>query len=289
MRHLFNTALPPQYSWFNALVPILTQASQILIEEYQQYCNGDTFKILEKNDHSPVTQADLRVNDYLSQQLQQLSPNIPILSEESDYQHRHAWQKCWLLDPLDGTKEFIRMSNQFTINLSLIEQGKTLFSAIAIPCESVIYFADTDHLPYKYDIENNTWLQYTPQHRIKRDTLYIATSHRTHSPLYPKFFDYLQQKMPIRYIEAGSAYKFCMMLEGKIDLYPRFHPTSEWDTSAGQGLLEQIGGGLLALDQKPFTYNQRHTLLNNGFIAVVDVELFDIAFEAWQAIQNDFS
>lgn len=289
MNNLFTMTQPPQHSWFMALVPILTQASHLLLAEYQYYCNGDEFKILEKNDNSPVTQADLRVNQYLIQQLQQLTPNIPILSEESDYTQRHTWSMCWLLDPLDGTKEFLHRSNQFTINLSLIEQGKTIFSAIAVPCEQVIYLADTQHLPYKYHIADDEWQQYTPQHRGKRDTLYIATSHRSHSPLYPKFMDYLQQKIPIRFIAAGSAYKFCMMLEGKIDLYPRFHPTSEWDTSAGQGLLEQIGGGLLALNQKPFTYNQRAELLNGGFIAVTDCELFALAFEAWQAINSSNS
>lgn len=287
MNDLFSITTSPQQGWFSALVPILTQASYILVEEYQHYCNGDVFKILEKADHSPVTQADLRVNQYLVQALQQLTPNIPILSEESDYSQRHEWTTCWLLDPLDGTKEFIHRRDQFTINLSLIEHGKTIFSAIAVPCEQVIYFADTVQLPYKYDVQQQQWLQYTVQHRSKRDVIYIATSHSHHSAFYPKFIDYIESKIPIRCIEAGSAYKFCMMLEGKIDLYPRFHPTSEWDTSAGQGLLEQIGGGLLALSQKPFTYNQRKDLLNDGFIAVVDTQLFDLAFEACQVIYQN--
>ena len=100
------------------------------------------------------------------------------------------------------------------------------------------------------------------------------------NPKYQQYIDYIEQESPVIRREAGSAYKFCMMLEGEIDIYPRFHPTSEWDTSAGQGLLESIGGGLLSLAAVPFTYNQRDTVLNDGFIAFRNVENKEIALEA---------
>lgn len=283
MRHqnqMFTSTTAPTKELFSQLIPILTQANQILIEEYQRYCTGQQFYIEEKGDTSPVTQADLRVNTYLVNALHALTPHIPVLSEESDYSERHLWQTCWLLDPLDGTREFIAKRDQFTINLSLIQKHQTLFSLISVPCEQVIYMADDQHLPYKYDISQHKWLQYAPTLRQAKTHLNIATSHQSINPAYPKFMSYIEQFYPVRRIEAGSAYKFCMMLEGLIDIYPRFHPTAEWDTSAGQGLLEQIGGGLFALNQKPFLYNQRDTLLNNGFIAITDMNLYDLAFQA---------
>src|SRR5690606_21966773 len=96
------------------------------------------------------------------------------------------------------------------------------------------------------------------------DAIQIGLSHSSKNLKYQHYIDYIEREIPVIRREAGSAYKFCMMLEGEIDIYPRFHPTSEWDTSAGQGLLESIGGGLLTLDSVPFTYNQRDTVLNNG-------------------------
>ncbi|NUF12575.1 3'(2'),5'-bisphosphate nucleotidase CysQ family protein, partial [Acinetobacter oleivorans] len=108
----------------------------------------------------------------------------------------------------------------------------------------------------------------------------IGLSHGSKNPKYQRFIQPIEKEHNIIRREAGSAYKFCMMLEGEIDIYPRFHPTSEWDTSSGQGLLESIGGGLLTLDGKPFEYNQRHTVLNKGFIAFRDQESKKIAFEA---------
>src|SRR5699024_4323510 len=118
---MFITTQAPQDQQMLNLVPILAYASQILLDEYEAYCAGREFSIDEKPDQSPVTQADLKVNAYLLEQLAILTPDIPVLSEESDYSERHAWSICWMLDPLDGTKEFIHERDEFTINLSLIQ------------------------------------------------------------------------------------------------------------------------------------------------------------------------
>lgn len=283
---MFTPCNVPEITLAVQLVPILTQANHILIEEYQRYCHGQQFYIDEKGDDSPVTQADLRVNDYLVNAIAQLCPDIPMLSEESDYSQREQWDTCWLLDPLDGTREFIAKRDKFTINLSLIEQQCSTLSIISVPHEQVIYVTDGQQLPYKYDVLQQQWLQYDLNKRPKRPALHIAVSHGSHHKKYTQFMDYIQQHQQIESFQAGSAYKFCMMLEGLIDIYPRFHPTSEWDTSAGQGLLESIGGGLLTLDQKPFLYNVRPTLLNKGFIAVTDKALFELAFQAVDYVQQ---
>ena len=277
---MFITAQAPQDEQILKLVPILAQASHILLEEYQNYCAGREFSIDEKDDRSPVTQADLRVNDYLIEQLAKMTPEIPVLSEESDNSNRHDWNICWMLDPLDGTKEFIHERDEFTINLSLIQDHQTLFSIIAVPTEQVMYLGYLTELPYKYSFICESWERYCKFKDIEVDAIQVGLSHSSKNPKYQQYIDYIEQELPVIRREAGSAYKFCMMLEGEIDVYPRFHPTSEWDTSAGQGLLESIGGGLLSLDAVPFTYNQRDTVLNDGFIAYRNVETKKIALEA---------
>lgn len=277
---MFITTQAPQDQQILSLVPVLVAASKILLEEYQNYCTGREFKINEKDDHSPVTQADLKVNEYLMYELQQLTPDIPIVSEESDYSERHAWSTCWMLDPLDGTKEFIHQRDEFTINLSLIENHQTIFSVIVVPTEQVLYIGYLTELPYKYLFAEKIWERYCKFKGVETDAIQVGLSHSSKNPKYQHYIDYIEQENPVIKREAGSAYKFCMMLEGEIDIYPRFHPTSEWDTSSGQGLLESIGGGLVSLDAVPFSYNQRETVLNEGFIAFRDKGLERIALEA---------
>ncbi|EOR09059.1 3'(2'),5'-bisphosphate nucleotidase CysQ family protein [Acinetobacter genomosp. 15BJ] len=277
---MFIKTLAPQDQLISQLVPIMAQASQILLEEYQSYCAGCEFNIQEKSDDSPVTQADLKVNHFLLKHLATVTPQLPVLSEESDYSARAAWQRCWMLDPLDGTKEFIHERDEFTINLSLIEDHQTTFAIIAVPCEQVMYIGYTSQLPYKYSFSQQQWFQYQIEEHNWVVPLQIGLSHSSKNPKYKNFIEPILQNREVERREAGSAYKFCMMLEGEIDIYPRFHPTSEWDTSSGQALLESIGGGLMTLDQKPFLYNQRETVLNGGFIAYRDQHCKNIAYDA---------
>jgi 3'(2'), 5'-bisphosphate nucleotidase len=277
---MFIKTLAPQDHLISQLVPIMAQASQILLEEYQSYCAGCEFNIQEKSDDSPVTQADLKVNHFLLKKLATVTPELPVLSEESDYSARAEWKSCWMLDPLDGTKEFIHERDEFTINLSLIENHETIFAIIAVPCEQLIYIGYTSQLPYKYSISREEWYQYQIEEHALEAPIQIGLSHNSKNPKYKNFIEPILHFREVERREAGSAYKFCMMLEGEIDIYPRFHPTSEWDTSSGQSLLESIGGGLMTLDGKPFKYNQRETVLNNGFIAFKDQYSKKIAYEA---------
>lgn len=271
---MFKKTAQPQDNFILSVQVILEQASEILRQHYLLYCEGKNFDVFCKEDKSPVTQADLAVNSFLLKELQTLTSSIPIISEEKNNQQRKNWQKCWLLDPLDGTKEFLAKRDQFTINLSLIEKGKTIFSAIMIPVEQTLYIGHQQQKPFKY--KDGQWFEFD---KLKQnEKLHIGISYRSVKDQYDKFIKNLNE--PIELIKAGSAYKFCLMLEGKIDIYPRFHPTSEWDTSAGQGLLESIGGGLVSLLNEPFVYNQRDTLLNAGFIAYSSEKQRNIAFNA---------
>lgn len=281
---MFKPTTAPQDSLTLQLVPILTQACEILREEYQQYCSGEAFNIEKKQDDSPVTQADYRVNSYLTEALRSIS-NLPILSEEGEDHQRQNWTKLWMLDPLDGTKEFLHRRNEFTINLSLIDGANTVFAVIAIPCENILYISPEVGSPFKYDAKSQQWFIYTESE--KTSILKIGLSQSSQKK--PKYEQYLQAMSALtEYSEfkAGSAYKFCMMLEGKVDIYPRFHPTCEWDTSAGQCLLERIGGGLVDFQGRSFLYNQRETLLNDGFIAYKNEDMKKLAFQALELMAS---
>lgn len=265
------------------LCVILKQASQIIGQEYECYTQGKQFYIEKKGDNSPVTQADLKANTYITEQLQQLTPEFPVLSEEGQHHGRHGWEQFWLLDPLDGTREFINQTGEFTINLSLINAGESVISALAVPLQQKVYIAEKGHLPFRWQWSEQkiTLEQYQHDAGHVQSTLRIAMSRRPErSERYSAFLAYLDQcQVEYEKVAAGSAYKFCMMLEDQIDIYPRFHPTSEWDTSAGQGLLQSIGGEVFDLKHRAFIYNQRSSLLNQSFIALRDVQ-------DWQYLQD---
>ncbi|WP_180033474.1 3'(2'),5'-bisphosphate nucleotidase CysQ [Acinetobacter sp. YH12233] len=282
---MFKATIAPQDPMILQFVPILTQACEILREEYQRYCSGAAFDIVKKSDDSPVTQADYRVNSYLTQALAEIS-ELPLLSEEGQQDQRHAWTDFWLLDPLDGTKEFLHQRPEFTINLSLVRSSLTTFAILAVPAQQLIYFCPEQGMPLKYDIQNQAWFGY--EAAINHQDVFVGLSQSSQQK--PKYVEYLQSLVKLSaYTEfkAGSAYKFCMFLEDWVDIYPRFHPTSEWDTSAGQCMLERIGGGLVDLEGRPFIYNQRKTLLNGGFIAYKNEAMKILALQALADMQDN--
>jgi len=282
---MFKATTAPQDALILQLVPIVTQACEILRAEYQAYCAGESFDVEHKSDQSPVTQADYRVNAFITKVLQTTFPNISLLSEEGDNTQRKQWRNFWLLDPLDGTKEFLHKRPEFTINLSLVEGAYTTFAVLAIPGEQTIYFCPKQGMPLKFEIETGQWLQYADD--VQSKTVQVGLSQSSQNkPKYAEYLGILKQQVDIVEFKAGSAYKFCMMLEGKVDIYPRFHPTSEWDTSAGQCLIERIGGGLVDFKGRPFVYNQRDSLLNGGFIAFRNEKMKKLAFQTLELMAN---
>jgi len=279
---MFKTTAPPQDNLIGQLVPIVTQACEILREEYLRYCSGAAFDVEKKTDNSPVTQADYRTNTYITTALAEIS-NLPLLSEEGDLHLRQDWPSFWLLDPLDGTKEFLHQRPEFTINLSKVVGDKTIFSILAVPGEYTMYICPERGLPLKLDIATGQWFEYYAQEDMT--VLKIGLSQSTQSkPQYEQYLQAISQFAEYEVFKAGSAYKFCMMLEDVIDIYPRFHPTCEWDTSAGQCLLERIGGGLVDFKGRPFTYNQRSSLLNGGFIAYKNKHMKKLALQAFELV-----
>ena len=281
---MFKPTTAPQDSLTLQLVPILTQACEILREEYQQYCSGAEFDIEKKQDNSPVTQADYRVNQYLTEALAEIS-DLPLLSEEGEETERQSWTKFWMLDPLDGTKEFLHQRDEFTINLSLINGEQTVFAIIAIPCEYTLYIAPLEGTPFKFDTQKQQWFIYKDQEKPSMPQIGLSQSSQQ-KPKYEEYLIALSNISEYSVYKAGSAYKFCMMLEDKVDIYPRFHPTCEWDTSAGQCLIERIGGGLLDEQGRSFVYNQRKSLLNGTFIAFKNNNMKKLAFQALVLMAN---
>lgn len=282
---MFKTTTAPQDALILQLVPIVTQACEILRAEYQAYCAGVAFDVERKSDNSPVTQADYRVNEFITTALQKNFSDIPVLSEEGDNTERKQWQSFWLLDPLDGTKEFLHKRPEFTINLSLVEGAHTTFAILAIPGEQAIYICPKQGLPLKFEIQTGLWQEYVQDQPSTEIRIGLSQSSQD-KPKYAEYLEILKQKVSIAEFKAGSAYKFCMILEGKVDIYPRFHPTSEWDTSAGQCLVERIGGGVVDFKGRPFLYNQRDSLLNGGFIAFRNIDMKELAFQALELMAN---
>lgn len=281
---MFSPTQAPQDPQILQLVEMMSRACEILREEYQNYCAGAAFEIEQKSDASPVTQADYRVNRYMTEALAQLS-DLPLLSEEGEASERQQWSTFWLLDPLDGTKEFLHQRPEFTINLSLVKGSETVLAFLAIPAQNVMYLCAEQGLPLKFEIETAQWSIY--QHNDAAEVVQIGLSQSSqHKPQYADYLAAMGQLSAYSEFKAGSAYKFCMILEDQVDIYPRFHPTCEWDTSAGQCLIERIGGGLIDLRGRRFIYNQRDTLLNAGFIAYRNNAMKNLALQALELMSN---
>jgi len=261
-----NAATPISPQADSRLVELVHLAERVSAQLRLFYADPADLDIQHKADQSPVTAADLAAHHMIETALRQFTPELPVLSEESaDLRARREWSTFWLVDPLDGTKEFINRTGEFTVNIALIEQGRVVLAVIAVPVQHEVY-AVADGQVWRIDAQS-VWhvLSAQPVASAWR----LAMSRRAKQPAYASFLRRLKQRnQAYTTVEAGSAYKFCLMAAGEIDVYPRLHPTSEWDTAAGQALLEALGGGLFDLDGRPFTYNQRDTTLNGAFIAL---------------------
>ena len=226
------------------------------------------FKIKTKADESPVTEADMAAHRIIVGRLSVLTPDIPILSEESTdirFNERRQWNWLWLVDPLDGTREFIKRNGEFSVNIALLHSHKTVFGLIQIPVGGVCYYAWRNGGAYK---------QYPgqPPKRIHTRSvghrpIRVAGSRAyTGRPLQT----YLEHLGRHEYLGMGSALKSCLVAEGKVDIYPRFGPTSEWDTAAAQIIVEEAGGGLTDTHMRSLRYNARPTLINPDFFVFGD-------------------
>ena len=215
------------------------------------------FGVSFKGDNSPLTQADLIANKIICEALEKKYPNIPIISEENekvDYEIRKNWDCFWCIDPLDGTKEFVKRNGEFTVNIALLHKNIPVLGVVYAPVLDELYSAKKGEGAYKNHIK-------LPLHVKPHETKIAVTSH-SHIKFNIKQF--LGEKYD--WIYKGSSLKFCMVAEGSADIYPRFTPSSEWDSAAADAILRECGKFVYDFEtQKPLQYNKK-TFLNSSFI-----------------------
>ena len=253
------------------VIAIARDAADAILAVY-----AGTFEVEHKADASPVTAADLAAHHRIVDGLHALTPDVPVLSEESAHlvplRQRRGWQRFWLVDPLDGTREFVKRNGEFTVNIALVEDGVATFGVIQQPVTGAVWHGGPGQGAWHREGLSERALGV---HRPAHAPLRVAAS-RSHRD--PRTVALMARIGDTEAIGLGSSLKFCRLAEGRMDVYPRFGPTSEWDTAAGQAILEGAGGRVLDPSGRPFRYNQRDTLLNGDFIALGDP---DLPWRAW--------
>lgn len=236
------------------------------------YTRAD-FAVQDKADASPLTAADLASHQTLCQGLRQLTPEVPILSEESaqiPYAERSQWQRYWLIDPLDGTKEFIKRNGEFTVNIALIESGRATLGVVLIPATGQCYSALLDVGAWRQDHPDQTPQTIQVTQPFAKPLRVVGSRSHTSAEL-TDYVDKLNNTLGTpEFIAIGSALKFCLVAEGSADVYPRLGLTSEWDTAAAQCVVEAAGGQVVDLNGQPLRYNQKESLLNPHFLVFGD-------------------
>ncbi len=259
--------------WLRMAFEATLNAGKAILEVYGMKDQGVTVK----EDHSPLTLADRRADNIIKDSLG--STGIPVFTEESSnvpYETRRTWDQYWLVDPLDGTKEFIRHNDEFTVNIALIEHGLPVFGVIYVPVYRQLYFAIKERGAYRMEdvagvFSPDTGMAEILAHAVRlpdrsHTGLRVAVS-RSH--MSKETEAYLREKLgdePFEMVSAGSSLKFCRVAEGEADLYPRLGPTMEWDIAAGVIIITETGGMVQQYNGKPLLFN-RENLLNPWFVA----------------------
>jgi 3'(2'), 5'-bisphosphate nucleotidase len=258
------TDLEQPLSWLDATCKIARDAGRAILEVYGR----DDFTVARKSDDSPLTEADQVAHGIIVHALAQLDPKVPVLSEEStpeEHAARLTWTRYWLVDPLDGTKEFLKRNGEFTVNIALVDDHRAVLGAVHAPVLDRMYSGVVDVGAWRTDAGG------TPEAIAVRSNaaapLRVVGS-RSHPS--PELAAYLRGLPPHVVTDMGSSLKICLVAEGTADIYPRLGPTSEWDTAAAQAILESAGGRMIDLSGRPLRYNSKDDLLNPHFLAFGD-------------------
>jgi 3'(2'), 5'-bisphosphate nucleotidase len=249
------------------------------------YSNKDSYQIEHKGDESPLTAADLAAHRLISAGLPELLP-LPIISEEGElpeFADRHLWENYWLVDPLDGTKEFIAGNGQFTVNIALVQRGRPLLGIVHVPATDITYVGVLDAREqsslgaFKYTQGTHRQaiaVRSLAERFAQRQSFTVLLSHRHGTQATVDLMSAITRHWPgeIETTNAGSSLKFCVIAEGNADFYPRLAPTSEWDTAAAQAVLEAAGGRVVHATPEldPLVYNSSEDILNPHFYALGD-------------------
>ncbi len=259
------------------LLSIALQSAKKAGVEVSSYYKKGNYTAEIKDDNSPVTSADIAANDIIMDELSRLTPDIPIISEEVGalaLAQRSKWSRYWLLDPIDGTGEFIAGSGDFAVNIALVENGWPTIGVIHAPDHHLTYYAQTHLGAFKEDNVASHKIQvaqYDGKRRIK-----VAISRRQEISLMGQ---YLNEDFDYDRVALGScSLKNCLIAEGGADCYLRVGPTGEWDTGASHCIIEQAGGSIIDSEFNPLTYNQRETLMQPDFLTLGNPQI------PWQKI-----
>ncbi len=258
---------------FNAVNEIAIEAGAEILQVYN---SEQGIEVSTKEDDSPLTDADRRANELIVERLGKLTPAIPILSEESDtvdYSVRKSWRSYWLIDPLDGTKEFISRNGEFTVNIALIEGGRAVAGVVYVPVTGVCYFGGIGIGAWKQEFatpDSEAEAVHCRKMQAHGDVRLVA-SRRHRGELLDGMIRQIEEQLGAATIlNMGSSLKMCLLAEGSADIYPRLAPTCEWDTAAAHAILEAAGGEIVGLDFEALRYNSKDDLLNPHFIALAD-------------------
>ena len=258
-----------EYHQFQAdVIAIAKEAGDAIMQIY-----STDFSFETKEDNSPLTKADIAAHNIIVARLSQLTPNIPILSEESkkvDIDLHLDWQTYWLIDPLDGTREFLKRNGEFTVNIALVSQHQSIIGVVYAPVIGLTYYASKGQGAYKQEGD-------APAQRIHVKPLNMAkitiAGSRSHSDeQFQRFLHGVETATLAKpeLISLGSSLKICLVAEGRADVYPRLGPTCEWDTAAGHCVLQEAGGDIVDMHATPLGYNTKSSLLNPHFFATAE-------------------
>ncbi len=262
-----QASTPPSLQLDDLLPQVLriAQDAGLAIMAIYNTQSGAAGEVSYKADGSPLTQADLAAHGVIARGLAQLTPDVPVVSEEDSASEvfRKPTGRFWLVDPLDGTKEFVARNGEFTVNIALIEDGRPVLGVVVAPALGQSYWGSAGQGAWRDAGGKVEPIQVaTAQQRAGRPVRVLASK----SHLNEETRAYLQQLGPHELVQAGSSLKFCRMAEGSADLYPRLGPTCEWDTAAGQAVLEAAGGAVQDRHGAPLCYG-KPTSANPAFVA----------------------
>ncbi len=254
------------------LTQLLGGARQLAIEAGEKVMEiyDQSFDITAKDDKSPLTEADLAAHNIIKNELSNLAPQLPVLSEESSqlpYETRANWETYWLIDPLDGTREFIKHNGEFTVNIALIHGHDAVLGVVAAPAKKLSYYACRGQGAYKVANDSEP---VRIQVRKPTPKCPVVAGSRSHAG--DSLVAFLDRLGDYELISMGSALKFCLVAEGMADIYPRFGLTSEWDTAAAQCVVEEAGGQVTDLTMNRLCYNTKDSLLNPHFLVIGNPE-----------------
>jgi 3'(2'), 5'-bisphosphate nucleotidase len=260
----------------DALVAIVEDAGRAIMRVY-----STPFDVVKKDDESPLTQADLASHRSIKSALQTLTPDIPVLSEEStlpNFATRSRWTRYWLVDPLDGTKEFVNRNGEFTVNIALIEGHDATLGVVGVPAQRTVYTGDV--VARRAECRDDRGIRVVNGRAMDRARELVVVASRSHGgERLEHYIDALSARFSLNRTPIGSSLKLCILADGRADFYPRLGPTSEWDIAAAHAVLCAAGGAVWSFDREPLRYNTKDSLLNPEFLAVADAR-----FDWWSVL-----